>query len=187
MGSTAARTTISFPAVAARTLCTAPPATTCSRAARAPTSWTAAAGRHATYAHSAKGVTVNLATNVNTGGDALGDKLYSIENLIGSALADRLTGDTGDNVIEGGGGADKIDGGKGNNTASYAHSAQGVTVNLTTNVNTGGDAQGDALVEHSEPDRFGGRRHADRRRARPTFSPAAAAVIYCSAWAATTC
>ena len=43
-------------------------------------------------------------------------------------------------------GADNIDGGTGNNTASYVGSAAAVTVNLTTGVNTGGDAAGDILT-----------------------------------------
>jgi Ca2+-binding RTX toxin-like protein len=108
----------------------------------------------ASYAASAAAVTVNLATGAASGGDAQGDTLISIENLIGSAFADTLTGDAGVNRLDGGagddllaglGGADILDGGAGTDTASYAASGASVTVNLTTNVNTGGDAQGDIL------------------------------------------
>ena len=53
------------------------------------------------YAASASGVTVNIGTNVNAGG-AAGDSFDSIENVIGSDHSDTITGDGGDNVIEGG-------------------------------------------------------------------------------------
>lgn len=99
----------------------------------------------ASYADSAASVTVNLETNVNTGGTAEGDTLSNIQNLFGSAVADHLTGDAGNNVIEGGGGADVIDGGDGIDTASYSTSTAAVTVNLATGVNSGGDAAGDTL------------------------------------------
>jgi Ca2+-binding RTX toxin-like protein len=100
----------------------------------------------ASYTDSAAGVTVNLATNVNTGGDAAGDNLISIENLIGSDFADTLTGDAGANVLEGGTGADILNGGSGSDTASYADSSGGVSVNLFTGLNRGGDAAGDTLI-----------------------------------------
>jgi hypothetical protein len=43
----------------------------------------------------------------------------TIENIIGTAVADTLTGNDADNVIRGGGGNDVINGGKGTNTALY--------------------------------------------------------------------
>ena len=61
-------------------------------------------------------MTVNLATNVNAGGDAQGDSLSGIENLIGSAHADTLTGDGNDNTLDGGAGTDTMTGGLGNDT-----------------------------------------------------------------------
>ena len=89
------------------------------------------------YRHSPRAVTVNLTLD-NTGpegfrGDASGDQfLDGFENLIGSANDDILTGhDTNDNVIEGLGGADTLDGGGGDNTLSYASSNAGVTINLS--------------------------------------------------------
>jgi Ca2+-binding RTX toxin-like protein len=106
----------------------------------------AAGSDTASYAGSTAAVTVNLATGVNTGGDAAGDTLTSIENLIGSAYADSLTGDGGNNVLTGGAGADTLNGAAGSDTASYAGSTAAVTVNLLTGVNTGGDAQGDVLT-----------------------------------------
>jgi Ca2+-binding RTX toxin-like protein len=61
----------------------------------------------------------------------------------------------GANVIAGGAGADTIRGGSGTDTADYSASASAVTVNLATNVNTGGDAQGDSLSAHREYHRLG--------------------------------
>lgn len=58
------------------------------------------------------------------------DTLSGIENLIGSALNDTLTGDGDDNVIEGGFGNDVLAGGAGIDTASYAGASAGVTVSL---------------------------------------------------------
>ena len=68
----------------------------------------------ASYALSDAGVTVDLSDNAaETGGHAAGDTLTSIENIIGSAHADTLTGDANNNIFEGGGGGDTIDGGDG--------------------------------------------------------------------------
>lgn len=108
----------------------------------------------ARYTRSTAGVTVNLTTNVNTGGDAAGDQLLNIEAVLGSGLADKITGAgsaetlngaNGNDVIEGAGGADVIDGGAGWDTARYSMSSAAVTINMLTNVNTGGDAAGDKL------------------------------------------
>ncbi|MBC6442799.1 MAG: hypothetical protein GDA53_06700 [Rhodobacteraceae bacterium] len=70
----------------------------------------------AVYSDSNAGVTVNLATGRGSGGDAHGDVLTSIENLIGSGHNDRLTGDGGNNVLKGGGGNDRLKGGGGDDT-----------------------------------------------------------------------
>ncbi|NUB11172.1 hypothetical protein FW320_34185, partial [Azospirillum sp. Vi22] len=72
----------------------------------------------ADYSASTTGVAVNLATGVGAGGDAEGDALSGIEDLIGSAHNDRLTGDGADNVLIGGDGDDVLDGGGGNDTLS---------------------------------------------------------------------
>lgn len=83
---------------------------------------------------STTGVTVDLNTQgVGQNTVAAGvDTLSGIENLVGSALNDTLTGDGNDNVFEGGLGADVMDGGAGSDTASYAGATSGVTVNLGT-------------------------------------------------------
>ena len=60
----------------------------------------------ADYGGSDAGVTVNLATGTGQGGDAEGDTLTGIENLIGSDHADLLIGNTARNLIMGGKGDD---------------------------------------------------------------------------------
>jgi len=69
------------------------------------------------------GVTVNLVSQSvqNTGGAGF-DRIINIENVIGTAFADVLTGNMFGNVLTGGAGID---------TASYANAATGVRVNLT--------------------------------------------------------
>jgi glucose/arabinose dehydrogenase len=74
----------------------------------------------ATYASSPAGVAVNLATGHGFGGDAEGDILTGIENLIGTASADILVGGAEANALTGGPGNDTIDGGAGINTAVYS-------------------------------------------------------------------
>jgi Ca2+-binding RTX toxin-like protein len=109
------------------------------------------------------------------GGDAQGDWLVGIVNLLGSDTGadnlsgsaaantlngqggddhldgqggnDILLGGAGDDTLVGGSGADSLQGGAGtNDTADYSGSAAPVTVNLTTGTGTGGDAQGDTLT-----------------------------------------
>ena len=67
----------------------------------------------ASYESSSSGVTVNLATNSATGGDAQGDTFTSIENLTGSNYNDTLTGDANANILAGGLGNDTLSGGDG--------------------------------------------------------------------------
>ena len=112
-----------------------------------------------TYANSSAGVraTVN-ADSGNEGGDAEGDELSMVENLVGSNHDDRLFGDglankltggagadkivanAGDDTVEGGAGADTMDGDAdayvnvpvGSDTLSYASSTSGVNINLSS-------------------------------------------------------
>jgi Ca2+-binding RTX toxin-like protein len=62
------------------------------------------------YSSSSAGVSVNLTTGVVSGGDAAGDVLASIENVIGSARANTLIGSALANRLSGGGGADVLSG-----------------------------------------------------------------------------
>jgi len=100
----------------------------------------------AIYAGSASGVTVNLATGEAKGGDAEGDTLISIENLVGSDHSDLLVGDDKANRLVGGKGADVLNGWGGHDTVTYEGSASGVTVDLSTGTGRGGDADGDTLI-----------------------------------------
>ncbi|HEX7985844.1 MAG TPA: calcium-binding protein, partial [Duganella sp.] len=60
----------------------------------------------ATYANSAAGVTVNLATGTASGGDAEGDTLIAIETVIGSGFDDTLASSTAAHALQGGAGND---------------------------------------------------------------------------------
>jgi Ca2+-binding RTX toxin-like protein len=67
----------------------------------------------ASYADSASGVFVSLATGSGTGGTAEGDTLVNIENVDGSAHGDLLIGDDNANMLSGGGENDSLKGGGG--------------------------------------------------------------------------
>ncbi len=92
------------------------------------------------YFGSSAAVNVNLNTRTYSGGDAAGDVLYNIENVIGSIHNDTITGDANANTIMGGLGDDTLDGGAGIDTVSYSLATSAVTVNLglTSAQNTGG-------------------------------------------------
>jgi Ca2+-binding RTX toxin-like protein len=73
-------------------------------------------------------VTINLATNSASGASG-NDTLLNVENAIGSAFADsimgnggdnRLDGDTGDDILTGGAGNDTLIGGAGSDTAVFS-------------------------------------------------------------------
>ena len=102
------------------------------------------------YVASGAGITVNLASTTAqvSSGDASGDVLRGIENVIGSIFADRLTGDAQANILAGLQGADTIDGGSGIDTVDYSLSSSSVTVLLDRSGPqvSGGDADGDVLL-----------------------------------------
>ena len=117
----------------------------------------------ASYSGSASRVDVRLSGTVVNHGDATGDTLTGIENLIGSAHNDILAGDrqantldgldgndllwasSGDDLLTGGPGADRLVGGAGLDTASWAGSSEAVTVRLHSLAAKGGDAEGDTF------------------------------------------
>lgn len=72
------------------------------------------------------------------------------DSLLGGLGDDTLNGRRGNDVLEGGAGADILNGSLGTDTASYQNSSAGVTVNLSTGVNRGGDAEGDVLISISK-------------------------------------
>lgn len=102
----------------------------------------------------------------DAGGHAAGDVLSGIENVRGSKYDDFIRGSDevsfrgkeltsgenmliagkGDDVLEGLGGADKLVGGSGEDTASYETSDAAVHVDLSANFGRGGDAQGDKFA-----------------------------------------
>jgi Ca2+-binding RTX toxin-like protein len=119
----------------------------------------------------AAGVIVDLTTGHGSAGDAVGDVFNGIENvngtgfrdiLTGSAAAnvltgligddvllgrdgnDKLNGGDGDDLLSGGAGVDQLDGGIGVDTLDYVGLA-GVTVDLSTGLAAGGEAQGDVI------------------------------------------
>jgi Ca2+-binding RTX toxin-like protein len=117
-------------------------------------------------------VTVNLETGLGFGGEAEGDILVDIENVVGTrdndilfgdaganeldggdgndtlkggGGADTLLGSWGDDTLTGGAGADALDGGSDGDTAAYDESPLGVAVSLSAGAASGGDAAGDTL------------------------------------------
>lgn len=115
------------------------------------------------YASASAAVAVDLA-NATAGGAAAGDVLTNVESLQGSSFDDTLTGDDGHNVIDGrggndvlrgrggndlligGAGADVLDGGTGNDSLAYVNSPAAVNIDLTADLASGGDAEGDTLI-----------------------------------------
>ena len=107
------------------------------------------------YAGSDEAVIVALGEGTGEGGDAEGDVITNIENVIGSEYDDFLTGDDsanrlsggdGDDWLNGGAGADRLNGGAGVDWVSYAGSDEAVTVDLEVGTGEGGDAEGDVIV-----------------------------------------
>jgi Ca2+-binding RTX toxin-like protein len=70
----------------------------------------------ARYDASSAGVTVSLITGVGNGGDAAGDTLDGMDNLIGSDHDDQLLGNDVTNLLNGRGGNDLLKGGGGGDT-----------------------------------------------------------------------
>ncbi len=71
---------------------------------------------YSNYTRSDEAVNVNLKTGINTGGDAEGDTLISIENVTGSDFNDTIIGSDGGNKIYAGSGDDVIVGSGGTDT-----------------------------------------------------------------------
>ncbi|MCZ8183888.1 MAG: M10 family metallopeptidase C-terminal domain-containing protein [Beijerinckiaceae bacterium] len=68
------------------------------------------------YAGSWDALTIDLAVNTVSGGDAAGDTIAAFENVIGTDHNDVITGSTAANVLTGGSGDDTMNGGSGNDT-----------------------------------------------------------------------
>ena len=103
---------------------------------------------------------LDLPADINGTGDA--DKIsgtdYSEEiagnggndSIYAMGGDDEVSGGAGDDLLVGGPGADMIIGGPGNDTVSYIHSPAGVSVNLRAGTASGGNADGDMLVDEIE-------------------------------------
>ena len=119
----------------------------------------------ADYFASTAAVNISLANNTASGGDAEGDVLTDIENIIGTDFNDTLEGDAnanwlrggrgddtiighdGDDTLIGGRGADSLIGGAGVDIADYALSNEGVTIDMIDGSAGSGDAQGDTFTD----------------------------------------
>ncbi|HKY81357.1 MAG TPA: tandem-95 repeat protein, partial [Sphingobium sp.] len=117
----------------------------------------------ADYSFGAIGVSISLANDTASGGDAEGDHLSNIENLVGTDANDLLEGDAAANLLSGGRGddqliggagddtliggrdADQLTGGEGNDIADYTLSAEGVTIDMASGAAGSGDAAGDTF------------------------------------------
>jgi Ca2+-binding RTX toxin-like protein len=98
----------------------------------------------ATYEYDPNGVTIVLGVSA-TDGYGNSDTLEEIENLIGSAGSDILTGDEQDNLIDGGSGGDALFGGRGNDTLKGDTGNDFLVGNAGDDVLDGGDGN-DILV-----------------------------------------
>ncbi|KAB2927326.1 MAG: hypothetical protein F9K24_22725, partial [Leptonema illini] len=82
-------------------------------------------------------------------GDAGSDRLHGgtgDDSLSGGTGDDILAGGDGDDAFYGDEGADTVDGGPGRDRIDYCGSSAGILINLQTGVCTGGDAEGDVLI-----------------------------------------
>jgi Ca2+-binding RTX toxin-like protein len=128
------------------------------------------------YRSSRNGIIINLLTGEGSAGDALDDNVFEVESILGSDFNDTmigglaagnfyglkgddiLTGSNLNDVFVGGLGADTINGLGGTaDQAYYTSSLFSVTINLATNINLGGEAQGDIItnVERISGSQFG--------------------------------
>ncbi len=117
------------------------------------------------YSGSDEAVTVDLEAGAVEGGDAEGDVIVDVENVLGSGYGDVLRGDNGANRLSGGGGNDRLSGRGGNDvlaggaggdrllggagldTVSYSGSDEAVTVDLEAGTGKRGHAEGDVIVD----------------------------------------
>ncbi len=98
------------------------------------------------YSTSTVAMQINLGSNVHTGGEADGDNISGIEEVVAGSGNDTLAGDDKNNVLEGGAGADTINGGAGIDLVSYLGSSAAVNINLATGSYSGGHAAGDSYA-----------------------------------------
>ncbi|NBD32012.1 MAG: hypothetical protein GVY17_03305 [Cyanobacteria bacterium] len=110
------------------------------------------------YATAAAAVTVDLSLEAESpqgdpGTDANGDVLIEIQNIVGSGLDDRLTGDEGENLLQGAVGLDTLTGGDGSDIFFYDAITEGGVGEQITDFDPVND--GDTIQLNSNFD-FGG-------------------------------
>lgn len=99
----------------------------------------------ADYSTSSQGVTVNLLTGQASGGDAAGDTLSGMDNVLGSAFDDVLTAHNTQGNLFGGAGNDTLYGGAGNGDALYGGDGNDLIDGLAGADSLFGDAGNDRL------------------------------------------
>ena len=97
------------------------------------------------YSSASSAVNINIGSGTASDGESGTDTLTDIENVIGSAYADTLTGDSGDNIFIGGAGDDTINGGSGVDTVDYSMASSAVTVNIQSSTASDGEGGTDTL------------------------------------------
>ncbi|QIG96265.1 MULTISPECIES: beta strand repeat-containing protein [unclassified Bradyrhizobium] len=100
----------------------------------------------ASYSDSGVGITADLADSSQNTGEAAGDTYISIEGLRGSDFNDHLIGDGNINLLQGGLGADTLDGGAGFDYADYFNATSGVVADLANSSLNTGEAAGDVYI-----------------------------------------
>ena len=98
------------------------------------------------YSGGTSGATVDLAGQYGVDGQGGTDFLVSIENIIGSAFNDYLSGSTADNTFRGGAGNDSFVGGAGTDTVDYSSATSAATVNLAGSFANDGQGGIDFIV-----------------------------------------
>jgi Ca2+-binding RTX toxin-like protein len=76
------------------------------------------------------------------------------DTITGGIGDDTINGGTGDDLLKGDPGADTLSGGTGIDTMSYAASAAGVSIITSFTPGSGGDAQGDLILQNSSIEKF---------------------------------
>ncbi|MEL6205191.1 MAG: calcium-binding protein [Pseudomonadota bacterium] len=107
----------------------------------------------AVYDQSDAGVSVDLRRDVQEGGHAEGDRLQSIENVIGSQQSDEIRGNSDDNVLTGLDGIDILSGRRGNDLLDGGAGDDQLTGGDGNDTLNGG-AGDDALSGGAGADRF---------------------------------
>ena len=110
----------------------------------------------AVYSRSLLGVTVNLAGGHGTGGDAQGDTLINIENVVGSVYADSFRGDDGDNGLFGGSGDDVLRGLGGRDTIRGGSGADNIRGGASLDTMYGDSGNDFLFGEGGDDTLFGG-------------------------------